>query len=343
VLLVDEFQRAGVEVIFLNHAVGANPEEELLLQVPGMIAEYERAKILERSRRGKRHGAQNGRVNVLSGAPYGYRYISCWEGGGEARYAIIPEQAQVVQQIFTWVGDARLSLGAMTRRLRARQVPTRTGKRWWDRTSVWGILKNPAYCGRAAFGKTRAGAPRPRLRPQRGKPAAPHRVQGVYDTPESEWIGIAVPAIVSAAQFAAAAAQLAENRRLARTRQRGARYLLQGLLNCTCCGHAVYGKAISLRAGQGKRRDYAYYRCIGTDAYRFGGERICPNPQEGRFLPLCGRRVWPGSITRPVCAPSTPSSCRCTGGSRCWSGPSRPPATTAASGTGTARTIRALL
>ena len=69
VLLIDEFQRAGVEVIFLNRALGRSPEDELLLQVQGMVAEYERAKILERSRRGKRHAAHNGDVTVLSTAP----------------------------------------------------------------------------------------------------------------------------------------------------------------------------------------------------------------------------------------------------------------------------------
>jgi site-specific DNA recombinase len=73
VLLVDEWQRAGVAVIFLNRALGQSPEDDLLLQVQGMVAEYERAKILERSRRGKRHTAQAGLPNVLSGAPYGYR------------------------------------------------------------------------------------------------------------------------------------------------------------------------------------------------------------------------------------------------------------------------------
>ena len=52
VLLVDEFRRAGVEVIFLNRALGQSPEDDLLLQVQGMIAEYERAKIIERHRRG---------------------------------------------------------------------------------------------------------------------------------------------------------------------------------------------------------------------------------------------------------------------------------------------------
>lgn len=73
VMLVDEFQRAGVELVFLNRELGQSPEDELLLQRQGMIAEYARAQILERSRRGKRHKAQPGSVNVLGGAPYGYR------------------------------------------------------------------------------------------------------------------------------------------------------------------------------------------------------------------------------------------------------------------------------
>ena len=85
VMLVDECQRAGVEMVFLNRELGQSPEDELLLQVQGMIAEYERAKMLERSRRGKRHKAQQGSVNVLCGAPYGYRYVTLVEGGGQAR------------------------------------------------------------------------------------------------------------------------------------------------------------------------------------------------------------------------------------------------------------------
>src|SRR5206468_5794796 len=76
VLLVDEFHRAGVEVVFLNRELGRTPEDDLLLQVQGMMAEYERAKIIERHRRGKLHRARAGSVNVLGGAPYGYRYIT---------------------------------------------------------------------------------------------------------------------------------------------------------------------------------------------------------------------------------------------------------------------------
>ncbi|MDH3605144.1 MAG: recombinase family protein, partial [Candidatus Tectomicrobia bacterium] len=76
VLLVEEFQRLGVEIVFLNRPLGQSPEDDLLLQVQGMMAEYERAKIIERHRRGKLHAAQSGSVNVLSGAPYGYHYVT---------------------------------------------------------------------------------------------------------------------------------------------------------------------------------------------------------------------------------------------------------------------------
>ncbi len=83
VLLVDEFQHAGVEVIFLNRELGRSPEDALLLQVQGMMAEYERPKMIERHRRGKLHAARAGVVNVLSGAPYGYRYVPKYEGHGK--------------------------------------------------------------------------------------------------------------------------------------------------------------------------------------------------------------------------------------------------------------------
>src|SRR5438034_3491581 len=117
VLLLEEFLRAGVEVIFLNREVGQTPEDQLLLQVQGMIAEYERAKILERSRRGKRHGAQVGKVSVLGGAPYGYRYVTKQEGAGEARFEIEWEAARVVRQVFECAGRDRCSIGEVRRRL----------------------------------------------------------------------------------------------------------------------------------------------------------------------------------------------------------------------------------
>ena len=278
VLLVDELHRAGVELIFLNRALGRTPEDDLLLQVQGMVAEYERAKILERSRRGKLHAARRGNVNVLSGAPYGYRYIGKQEGAGQARYEIRLEEARVVRQIFAWVGQERCSLGEVCRRLQKQGTPSPKGKSYWDRTTVWGILRNPAYRGTAGFGKTQIGELRKRLRAQRGRAEQPRRAYSVYDTPERS-VPIRVPALVSEELFAAVAEQLAENRQRQRQRARGARYLLQGLLVCARCGYAYYGKPVSRSAARGKKRRYAYYRCVGTDAYRFGGKRLCQNKQ----------------------------------------------------------------
>src|SRR3954470_18640797 len=124
VLLVDELQRAGVEIVFLNRPIGTSAEDDLLLQVQGMVAEYERAQILERSRRGKRHAALAGSANVFSTAPYGYRYIGKRDGGAVARFEIVEEQAQVLRQIFGWVGRDRLSIGEVCRRLYRQECPT---------------------------------------------------------------------------------------------------------------------------------------------------------------------------------------------------------------------------
>lgn len=237
-LLIDEFQRAGIEVVFLNRELGRTPEDELLLHVQGMVAEYERAKILERSRRGKRHAAHAGAVSVLSAAPYGYRYVSTHEGGGQARFEIHGEEARVVRQIFAGVGRERLTLGEVCRRLHRVGERTRTGKTAWDRTTVWGMLKNPAYQGMAAFGKTRVGPLRPRLRAQRGRRLQPRRAYATYEVPCEEWMGVPVPSLVEPELFAAVQEPLHDNQRRARQRQRGARYVLQGLVLCARCGYA---------------------------------------------------------------------------------------------------------
>lgn len=278
VLLVDELKKHDIEIEFLNRAIGASPEEDLLLQMQGMFSEYERAKIMERSRRGKRHAATCGSVNVLSNAPYGYRYISKREGGGAASYEINDEHAAIVKQIFEWVGRDRISIGEVKRRLDKKEIPTPKGKSWWDRTTIWAMLKNPAYKGYAAFGKTRTGPRRPQLRTPRGQAKIPRRSGSTYDTDVIEQISIAVPAIVSEELFSAVEQQLTENHQRGRERKRGATYLLQGLLECESCSYAYYGKKVSRSAAKGKV-PYAYYRCIGTDAYRFGGKRVCHNKQ----------------------------------------------------------------
>jgi site-specific DNA recombinase len=276
VLLVEELRRSGVELVFLtNRAVGSTEEEQLLLQVQGIVAEYERAKIMERSRRGKLHAAQSGKVSVLGRAPYGYRYVDRQEGDGEARYEIDFERAPIIRQIFAWVGVERVSTGEVCRRLEAQGVATGRGMTHWNRATLLRMLKNPAYKGWAGFGKTRRGEPRRMLRPQRGARGLPaHSNESVGS---EEWISIPVPALVSEEVFGCVQQQLSENRQRRREQGHGARHLLQGITVCQSCGYAYYGLPIKKVTAEGKAYSYTYYRCSGTDGYRFGGQRVCQN------------------------------------------------------------------
>jgi len=270
-VLLEELLRAGIEVTFLNHAADGSPEGHLLLQVQGMIAAYERATFLERSRRGKRFAPQSGRVSVLGQAPYGYRYVRADEGEDSARFEILLEEARVVRQVFAWVGHERCTLSEVCRRLHATGVRTRTGKPVWDHKTIWDMLRNPAYRGHAAFGRTRKAPLQPRLRVPRGRPTFSRRGYTLREMPPEEWICIPVPALVDEDLFAAVGNQLRENQRRAHIPAKGSRYLLQGLLVCAHCGYAYCGRTNDARN--------AYYRCSGSDASRFGGSRLCYNKE----------------------------------------------------------------
>jgi site-specific DNA recombinase len=277
ILLVEEFQRCGIEVVFLNHEIGDKPEEQLLLQVQGMIAEYERAKILERSRRGKMHAARNGSVSVFSKAPYGYRYVSKREGHGVARFEVIASEAQTVMTIFGWYGKEDYSLIQICDRLNREGVLRRSGKPGWDPTSVWDMLKDTAYMGEALYGKSHVGEYRPHLRPAHGQPEYPRRARSVTTTPAAAQIPVAVPSIVPADLFEVVQEKLAENKARRRRSEPGVRFLLQGLTVCSKCGYAYIGKIQNKTKGEGEHRSYGYYFCTGTDRFRWGGVRICEN------------------------------------------------------------------
>jgi site-specific DNA recombinase len=279
VLLMEEFRRAGVEVVFLNRAIGGSAEDDLLLQVQGVIAEYERARILERSRRGRRHAALAGAVSALSCPPSGYRYIGRHAAGDVARVEVLEDEARVVRQVFTWVGVERISLREACRKLQALGCPTRTGLEAWDATTLCGMLRNSAYQGTAMFGRTRAIPPtQARLRPIRGQSCPPRNPSGSSrPVPPEEWIAIPVPAIVDPGVFEAVQAQLDENRRRKREGRRRPGWLLQGLVVCRQCGYAFYGKMARGVVGGRQPADYGYYRCTGTDGHKFGGQAPCSN------------------------------------------------------------------
>src|SRR5256885_16305093 len=120
---MEERARHGVETLFVKAPQGASAEDQLLVQFQGMIAEYERAQILERSRRGKRHRAHSGEVSVMSGAPYGYRYIRKTDEA-PAAYTVLEAEARVGQRIYEMYTVEGRSIGPMTRPIDAEGIPS---------------------------------------------------------------------------------------------------------------------------------------------------------------------------------------------------------------------------
>jgi site-specific DNA recombinase len=270
VLLSEELSRCGVELIFLKAPACTTPEDQLLVQLQGMIAEYERAQIAERCRRGKRHMAQRGGVNVLSGAPYGYRYVRKSDTSA-AFYEVIESEAKVVRMVFAIYTQQGLSINAIARLLNQRGIATRTGKGRWERSTVWGMLRNPAYRGTACYGKTEL-RPRQRItRPLRQRKGLPSRDSGGHERPRTEWIEVPVPALVSEEIFALAQEQLDKNKRHS-PRRTVEPSLLQGMLVCEQCGYALYRSS----ARTSKHLLY-YYRCLGSDGYRRLRGPVCTN------------------------------------------------------------------
>lgn len=273
VLLMEEFSRAGVEVIFLKSPRATTPEEQLLLQFQGMIAEYERAQIVERSRRGKKHRAKQGIVNVLSRAPYGYRYVKKSESSN-ALYVIVEEQAEVVRQIFqAYTQEGRPILG-IARWLNQRGITTSTGKGKWLPRTVCNILQNPAYKGQAAFGRREAIRNVSGIHQRRRWRGRPPKGAFIRERSKSEWISIPVPAIISADVFDLAQERLKKNKHFA-ARNTKVSTLLQGLLVCASCGYAVY--RVSGPKTNTKGEKLHYYRCSRSERWRMGVDRVCSN------------------------------------------------------------------
>ena len=271
-LLIEEFARAGTKVEFVNGPRGDSPEDQLLIQFQGMFAEYEKAQLMERYRRGKAYRARSGSVNVLGGAPFGYRYIRKTPEAG-ARYEIIEHEAVLVAEMFRRYADGGATIADLARWLTSQGVATRTGKHRWDRSVIWGMLRNPAYQGRAVFGKTQIIHEQPGLnRVARLQGRTTPRAVKTVDRPREEWTEIAVPAIVDQDTFARAGQRLADNKRFA-SRNSKIPSLLQGLAACSACGYAYYRGHTTTTAGN----KIYYYRCLGSDEYRYQGGRVCGN------------------------------------------------------------------
>jgi site-specific DNA recombinase len=285
-LLMEELARAGTSVVFLKAPSGETPEDALLVQFQGMIAEYERAQIMERTRRGKNQRARSGSVNVLSGAPFGYRYVRKSD-----------HEAALVTGLCRRDADEGVAIADLARWLASTGVTTRTGKARWDRSTIWGMLRNPAYAGRACFGKTgRLDQQASRNRVARLAGRATGTAYTTVDRPRSDWLEIDVPALVDEETFERAARRLAGNKKFA-ARASKTPSLLQGLAACSGCGYACYRGHTTTTAGN----KIFYYRCIGSDNYRFEHGKVCASkPVRADYL---DQVVW-DHITHLIADPA---------------------------------------
>ena len=239
VVLVEEFTRCGCEVVFVQHSLGASPEERMLLQMQGVFAEYERALIQERTRRGRLFAARQGRVN-WGNPPYGYTYVR--KTVTTPQHLMIHEvEAEVVRQIYRWCVEEQLSSYAIQRRLTTQGIPPRKATRGWAQSSVIEILRDSLYKGEAYYNRTQPGEVR-RPYKQRGfKDRHPGNGQGRTRRPRHEWIPVRVPALIDPETWERAQVQLARNRERARRNNTHHHYLLRSLLVCGRCGQRMTG------------------------------------------------------------------------------------------------------
>ena len=269
VLLLEEFQKAGCAVAFVHRPLTDDPHDQLLLQIQGAVAEYERAVLRERFRRGKLQKARAGQW-VTSKAPFGYRYIPKRDGV-PGHLEVDAAEAEVVRLLFGWLLDDRLSIRQMLKRLAAGPWRPRSGNRHWSSCVVRRILSDPTYTGTAYANRYTYVAPR---KPTTRGPRAGAATGRGPERPRDEWIAIPVPALIDESTHQSASAQLARNAALARRRNTRHTYLLRCLLTCRTCGLAMSGVTHRDRRGGA----VAYYRCAGKDPVAHGRDRACPEP-----------------------------------------------------------------
>ena len=270
VLLVEELQKHGATVEFLDRPMSQDPHDQLLLQIRGAVAEYERTLITERMRRGRLRRLKAGALLPWTQAPFGYR-LHPDHPRDPAGVHVDEAQAAVVREIFSWYVDGT-TITAMIQRLARLGMASPKGHPVWSPAALRCLLTNPAYTGQVFANRMRmspAQRRRSALRPV-------SRTKGTRRiTDRAEWIAVAsIPMIISREQFDAAAARLVYNRQMATRNNRVHPYLLRGLVSCGHCQCGCIGRRLPPA--------YDYYLCRTKTQLRLlvPGER-CP----ARYIP----------------------------------------------------------
>jgi len=267
VLLLEEFKRSGCEIVFVDRPISEDPNDKLLLQIQGAIAEYERALLGERFRRGKLQKAREGHF-IGGRAPYGYRYIP--KRDGVPGHLVVDEtESELVRMLYGWLIEERMTVRQILKRLNAGPWLPRSGSGRWSASVVHHILSDPVYSGTAYANRYRYVPPeKPRTRgPRRSGENTSRKLR-----PKEEWIPIPVPPLIDRETHRLAQAQLERNARLSFRNNKKYSYLLRCLLSCESCGLAMFGVTYKATDTQPERR---YYQCHGKDPILSAREHKC--------------------------------------------------------------------
>jgi site-specific DNA recombinase len=269
-VLLEELQAHGCTVAFLERPMSQDPHDQVLLQIRGAVAEYERTLICDRMRRGRLTHLRAGQLLPWSRAPFGYR-LDPEHPRDPACLHLDPAAAAVVQEMFAWYLESGATVHRMASRLTRAGIPTPTGKPRWNVASVRGILKNPAYTGTASGTRTRIVPATQRKSAL--LPVGPG-VSSRYRPPE-EWIGVPVPPVISQGVFDRVQEKLAHNQHCSARNHTRFPYLLRALVSCGCCRLGTTARTMT-PAGQ------SYYVCQGrSNALRVAQGQRCT----ARYIP----------------------------------------------------------
>jgi site-specific DNA recombinase len=270
-ILEEEFKKYGCSVIFLENPFGDSSQGQLLAQVQGVIAEYERSQIVDRTRRGRLHKARKGEYMPWLNQTYGYRYTPK-QGHLPPVVEIDVQQAAVVKDMYQWLITEQLSSRQIVNRLTQLKIPTRTQRNSvWHPGSVRSILTNPIYTGSAYYNKTQRGVA---IKERPGLLKIHQQIEVRKPRPKEEWIAVTAPPIIDQETFEKAQEQLKRNREKSFRNYQvdSKRYLLRTLVRCGKCG--LYMAAIRQKSGF---HEYFYYVCAGKDPLTVGRAERCPS------------------------------------------------------------------
>lgn len=240
-----DLEQSGIRVIFRKIPSENSPTHNLLVNILGSFAEFEREMIMDRTRRGRRHKVETRQQFIGAIAPYGYRYIPAKPNDSAGVLLINPEEALIVRKMFDWVATQSLSASEVTLRLTREGARPRKGGKTWQKSSVLRILHGTIYTGTWYYNKHQLCFRR-------------MVVSGVEPTGKKtslrvrsreEWIPVKLPddlKFISDEQWQRAQEQLNRNRSFSRRNSKH-EYLLSGLVRCggcqsSYCGNPSHGR-----------------------------------------------------------------------------------------------------